>query len=186
MSGSSWPPPRLPTTSRYFGRGLPTRPKKLVSPCRPAAHRRKLTTAPGELLHTVEILQKSAQNVRAGFLSRVNPDDIESQNYQSITDLNNKCERDLYRLRAILPEPPNEDASRMDMLRTHFLRRMREDNVQDIISGIKLCNSVSTSRQGLTPAVGSLANMCNHRPSKSSFKRYQFSRWNAAHSRTTR
>lgn len=86
---------------------------------------------------------KSAQNVRSGFLS--NPDGIEPQNYESIKELNNKCERDLYRLKAILPEPPSEDASRLKALRVHFIRKMSEDAARDIISGIKLCNNVCST-----------------------------------------
>lgn len=71
-----------------------------------------------------------------------NPDGIELQNYESIKEINNKCERDLYRLRAILPEPPSEDASRLEALRVNFIRKMSEDVVCDIVSGIKLCNNV--------------------------------------------
>lgn len=82
--------------------------------------------------------------MRNGFQTIFRPEEIEKQDFSSIAELNNKCERDLYRLRAILPEPP-EDATRYQALRTHYVRKMREDTVRDIISGIKLCNTVSIS-----------------------------------------
>lgn len=98
---------------------------------------------PGELLHTVELLQKSTQNVRDAISVHPGAGDVEKKNHQSITDLINKSERDLCRLRNILPEPGEGDATKFQELRTHFARKLCEDHVRDIVSGIKLCNNVS-------------------------------------------
>lgn len=97
----------------------------------------------GELLHTVELLHKSVQNVRIVISTHLDVDDVEKQNHQSITDLINKAERDLCRLSDILPKPPEGDATKFQELRTHFARKLCEDHVRDIVSGIKLCNNVS-------------------------------------------
>ena len=94
--------------------------------------------------------------MRNALVEAKNPDDIPKHNHKSITDLNNKAERDLYKLIGIIPSP-TDDASRLEMLRIQFLRRMSQDNVRDIFSGINLCQqALNLELQTLTVCVLSI------------------------------
>lgn len=42
----------------------------------------------------------------------------------------------------------------LDALRTHFLRKMAEDSVRDVVSGIKLCNNVRAALSEQLAVVG--------------------------------
>ncbi|PKS09330.1 hypothetical protein jhhlp_003944 [Lomentospora prolificans] len=105
---------------------------------------REAGTAPleaRELQQTVALLKTSVENVREGFISRQMLDDVEQKNYRSIVNLVDKCEKDLKRLQLILPKPPEEGGT-IANLRTQLARKLAEDNVRDIVMGIKLCNSM--------------------------------------------
>ena len=77
-------------------------------------------------------------------------DDVEQKNYRSIVNLVDKCEKDLKRLQLILPKPPEEGGT-IANLRTQLARKLAEDNVRDIVMGIKLCNSVSAIHASSKP-----------------------------------
>ncbi|CAI4210953.1 unnamed protein product [Parascedosporium putredinis] len=103
---------------------------------------RESRTAPAEaqrLYDTVELLKTSVTSVRDRFLLRDTLDDAEKKNYLSIVSLVEKCEKDLIRLQLILPKA-DDDEGTFARLRIQFQRKLNEDNVRDIVTGITLCN----------------------------------------------
>ncbi|SPO06055.1 uncharacterized protein DNG_08744 [Cephalotrichum gorgonifer] len=95
-----------------------------------------------ELRETIEILHQSAQSIRDGFVAPLGPDAIEGeeQNRKLINDLNNKCVINLYKLMDILPKLP-ADPGMFTAVRTHFVAKLEEDNVRDMITEISTCNT---------------------------------------------
>lgn len=69
-------------------------------------------------------------------------DDAEKMNYRSILGLVEKCEKDLTRLEVILPKA-DDDEGTFGRLRIQLERKLNEDNVRDIVTGLSLCKSVS-------------------------------------------